>query len=104
MTHTSLNSGPVSSMFPFVSVDLTSDEGILYGINRHNNTLVVFDRFSLENANSVVFAKAGAGKSYATKLEILRSMMLGIDVLIIDPENEYQNYQSRSVAAFSKFL
>ena len=90
LTHTSLNSGPVSSMFPFVSVDLTSDEGILYGINRHNNTLVVFDRFSLENANSVVFAKAGAGKSYATKLEILRSMMLGIDVLIIDPENEYQ--------------
>ncbi|MEK7168242.1 MAG: ATP-binding protein [Patescibacteria group bacterium] len=102
LTHTSLNSGPVSSMFPFVSVDLTSDEGILYGINRHNNTLVVFDRFSLENANSVVFAKAGAGKSYATKLEILRSMMLGIDVLIIDPENEYQKLSESVGGSFFK--
>ncbi len=88
--HTPLNSGPVSSFFPFASTDLTSDEGILYGINRHNNTLVIFDRFSLENANQVVFAKAGAGKSYATKIEILRSLMMGIDVLIIDPEKEYQ--------------
>ena len=77
-------------MFPFVSVDLSSDEGILYGINMHNNTLVIFNRFSLENANQVVFAKSGAGKSYACKLEILRSLMLGIDVLIIDPENEYE--------------
>jgi type IV secretory pathway VirB4 component len=102
LTHTSLNSGPVSSMFPFVSVDLTSDEGILYGINRHNNTLVVFDRFSLENANSVVFAKAGAGKSYATKLEILRSMMMGIDVLIIDPENEYQKLAESVGGSFFK--
>lgn len=90
LTHTSLNSGPVSSMFPFVSVDLTSDEGILYGINRHNNTLVVFDRFSLENANMVLFAKSGSGKSFTSKLEVLRSMMMGVDVLIIDPENEYQ--------------
>ena len=102
LTHTSLNSGPVSSIFPFVSVDLTSDEGILYGINRHNNTLVVFDRFSLENANSVVFAKAGAGKSYATKLEILRSMMMGIDVLIIDPENEYQKLAESVGGSFFK--
>lgn len=90
LIHTPLNSGPVSSFFPFVSTDLTSDEGILYGINRHNNTLVIFDRFSLENANQVVFAKAGAGKSYATKIEIIRSLMMGIDVLVIDPENEYQ--------------
>ncbi len=88
---TPLNSGPVSSFFPFVSTDLTSEEGVLYGINLHNNTLIIFDRFSLENGNMVVFAKSGAGKSYATKLEILRSMMIGTDVLIIDPEDEYKN-------------
>jgi len=87
--HVPLNSGPVSSFFPFVSLDLTSENGILYGINRHNNTLVIFDRFSLENANMVVFAKAGAGKSYATKLEVIRSLMVGTDVIIVDPENEY---------------
>ena len=102
LIHTPLNSGPVSSLFPFVSVDLTSDEGILYGVNRHNNTLVIFDRFSLENANSVVFAKAGAGKSYACKLEILRSMMMGIDVLIIDPENEYQKLAESVGGSFFK--
>ena len=88
---TPLNSGPTSSLFPFVSPDLTSEEGILYGVNQHNNSLVIFDRFSLENGNAVVFAKAGAGKSYATKLEILRSLMVGTDVIVIDPENEYQN-------------
>ncbi len=85
-----MDSGPISSLFPFVSEDLTSDEGVLYGINRHNNSLVIFDRFSMENANQVVFAKAGAGKSYATKLEIIRSLMMGVDVIVIDPENEYQ--------------
>lgn len=89
MIHTPLNSGPASSFFPFVSLSLTSDDGILYGINRHNNTLVIFDRFSLENANMVVFAKAGSGKSYATKLEIIRSLMMGTDVIVVDPENEY---------------
>jgi len=88
--HTSMNTAPLSLIFPFISFDLSSNEGILYGINRHNNSLILFDRFSLENANSVVFAKAGAGKSYAIKLEILRSLMLGVDVIIIDPENEYQ--------------
>jgi len=102
LIHSPLNSGPASSLFPFVSVDLTSDEGILYGINRHNNTLVIFDRFSLENANSVVFAKAGAGKSYACKLEILRSLMLGIDVLVIDPENEYQKLAESVGGSFFK--
>ncbi|MBI5401750.1 ATP-binding protein [Candidatus Wolfebacteria bacterium] len=90
LIHTPLNTGPASSLFPFVNVDLTSTEGILYGINQHNNSLIIFDRFSLENANQVVFAKSGAGKSYATKLEILRSLMMGLDVLVIDPENEYQ--------------
>jgi len=87
--HTPLNSGPVSSFFPFVSLDLTSEDGILYGVNRHNNTLVIFDRFSMENANMVIFAKAGAGKSYATKLEVIRSLMTNTDVIIVDPENEY---------------
>jgi len=90
LIHTPLNSGPTSSFFPFVSMDLTSDEGVVHGINRQNNSLIIFDRFSLENANKVVFAIAGAGKSYATKLEILRSLMFSVDVLVIDPENEYQ--------------
>jgi len=88
--HTKINTGPLSSTFPFVSFDLSSNEGILYGINRHNNSLILFDRFSLENANSVIFAKSGSGKSYAVKLEILRSLMLGVDCIIVDPENEYQ--------------
>ena len=102
LIHTPLNSGPVSSFFPFVSTDLTSDEGVLYGVNRHNNTLVIFDRFSLENANQVVFAKAGAGKSYATKLEIIRSLMLGTDILVIDPENEYQKLAEAVGGSFFK--
>jgi type IV secretory pathway VirB4 component len=85
-----LNSSPLSSIFPFVSFDLTSDKGILYGINRHNSSLVLFDRFSLENYNSVVFAKSGSGKSYAVKLEILRSLMFDTDVIVIDPEQEYE--------------
>ncbi|MCX7616166.1 MAG: ATP-binding protein [Patescibacteria group bacterium] len=88
---TPLNSGPLSSFFPFVSMDLTSEEGIMYGINQHNNSLIIFDRFSLENGNMVVFAKSGGGKSYATKLEILRSLMIGTEVIVIDPENEYKN-------------
>jgi conjugal transfer ATP-binding protein TraC len=85
-----LNSGPLSSIFPFVSFDLTSDRGILFGINRHNASLILFDRFSLENYNSVVFAKSGSGKSYAVKLEILRSLMFDTDVIVIDPEQEYE--------------
>ncbi|MBU3901423.1 ATP-binding protein [Patescibacteria group bacterium] len=88
--NTSMNTGPLSSAFPFVSVNLSDNKGVLYGINRHNNSLIIFDRFSLENANAVVFAKSGSGKSYTVKLEVLRSMMLGAEVIIIDPENEYQ--------------
>lgn len=84
------STGALSTSFPFTSADLTQDEGILYGINMHNSGLVIFDRFSLENSNSVVFAKSGAGKSFTVKLEALRSMMFGIDILIIDPENEYE--------------
>lgn len=85
-----LNSEPISSMFPFVSFDLTSDKGILYGVNRHNSSLVIFDRFSLENYNSIIFAKSGAGKSYATKLEIIRTLMFDAEVFVIDPEKEYE--------------
>jgi len=85
-----MNSSPIASSFPFISSELTSDNGILYGINRHNNSLILFDRFSLQNANTVVFATSGAGKSYAIKLEVLRSLMLGTDVMIIDPEFEYK--------------
>ncbi|OGE88001.1 MAG: conjugal transfer protein TraC [Candidatus Doudnabacteria bacterium RIFCSPLOWO2_02_FULL_49_13] len=86
-----MNTEPLSTTFPFVSSELTSNDGILYGINRHNNSLILFDRFQMENANSVVFAKSGSGKSYAVKLEILRSLMLGADVIAIDPENEYKH-------------
>lgn len=85
-----MNTGAISTSFPFTSADLTQENGVLYGINMHNNGLVIFDRFTLENANMVVFAKSGAGKSFTVKLEALRSMMLGSDILIIDPENEYQ--------------
>jgi conjugal transfer ATP-binding protein TraC len=85
-----MNTGAISTSFPFTSADLTQDKGILYGINMHNNGLVIFDRYGLENANMVVFAKSGAGKSFSVKLEALRSMMMGAEVIIIDPENEYQ--------------
>ena len=88
--HQKLNSEPLSSVFPFVSFDLTSNKGILYGVNRHNSGLVIFDRFSLENYNSITFAKSGSGKSYATKLEILRTLMFDTEVIIIDPEREYE--------------
>ncbi len=87
---TNMNSSPCASSFPFMSADLTSNNGILYGINRHNNSLVLFDRFSMPNANFVVFATSGAGKSYFTKLEILRSLMMGTDIIVIDPEKEYK--------------
>ncbi|OGN23183.1 MAG: conjugal transfer protein TraC [Candidatus Yanofskybacteria bacterium RIFCSPLOWO2_01_FULL_42_49] len=98
--HTSLNTEPLSSIFPFVSFDLTSDSGILYGINTHNNSLVLFDRFQLENYNAVVFGKSGGGKSYTVKLEILRSLIFGAQVLIIDPEDEYK-YLAETVGGTS---
>lgn len=88
--HTLMNTSPLSSIFPFVSFDLSSNKGILYGINKHNNSLILFDRFSLENANEVIFGKSGGGKSYFAKLEVLRYLMEGVDVIIIDPENEYK--------------
>jgi len=85
-----MDTGAISTSFPFTSADLTQDNGILYGINMHNNGLIIFDRFSMENYNMAIFAKSGAGKSFTVKLEALRYMMLGADILIIDPENEYQ--------------
>lgn len=85
-----MNTGAISTSFPFTSADLTDSQGVLYGVNMHNNGLVIFDRFTLENANMTVFAKSGAGKSFTVKLEALRSMMLGSDIIIIDPENEYE--------------
>jgi hypothetical protein len=88
---TNINTSPAASSFPFVSSDLTSDSGILYGVNRHNNSLVLFDRFSLQNANMVVFATSGAGKSYTIKLEVLRSLMFGTEIIILDPEREYKH-------------
>src|SRR3989338_2049726 len=88
---TNMNTEPLSTTFPFVSSELTSNDGILYGINRHNNGLILFDSFQMENDNSVVFAKSGSGKSYTVKLEILRSMMIGTEVIVIDPENEYKH-------------
>lgn len=88
--NTYMNSSPVSSTFPFVSFDLTSNRGILYGINRHNNSLILYDRYSLPNHNAVVFGVSGGGKSYVTKLEIMRQLMWDVDVIVIDPENEYK--------------
>ncbi|MEK7080604.1 MAG: ATP-binding protein, partial [Patescibacteria group bacterium] len=100
--HTPMDTEPLSTAFPFISFDLSSNEGILYGVNRHNNSLVLFDRFSLENANCVVFAKSGSGKSYMVKLEILRYLMQGIDCIIIDPENEYEVLSDAVGGAFFK--
>ena len=80
----------IATTFPLTSSELTANEGILYGINEHNGSLIIFDRFSLENANTVVFAKSGAGKSYMVKLEAIRSLMFGTEVMVIDPEKEYE--------------
>jgi type IV secretory pathway VirB4 component len=100
--HNTLNTTPLSSIFPFVSFDLSSNEGILFGINKHNNSLVLFDRFSMENANMVIFAKSGSGKSYAVKLEILRSLMMGSECIILDPENEYKTLAEAVDGSFFK--
>src|SRR3989344_1917694 len=86
-----MSTSPIASSFPFTSAELSRDNGILYGVNRHNNSLILFDRFSLQNATAVIFATSGAGKSYAVKLEILRSLMLGTEIIVIDPEMEYKH-------------
>lgn len=97
-----MNTGAISTSFPFTSADLSDDHGILYGINMHNSGLVLFDRFSLENGNAVVFAKSGAGKSFTVKLEALRSLMMGTEIFIIDPENEYQRMSEAVGGAYVK--
>ncbi|OGE70805.1 hypothetical protein A2617_01840 [Candidatus Daviesbacteria bacterium RIFOXYD1_FULL_41_10] len=81
----------LATTFPFTTSELTSPTGVVYGINEHNDSLIIFDRFSQENANSVILATSGAGKSYFVKLEALRSLMLGAEVIIVDPEREYVN-------------
>jgi len=89
--------------FPFVTASLTRNEGILYGINQHDGSLIIFDRFTLENANSVILGKSGGGKSFLVKLESLRLLMMGVDVIIIDPENEYQKLASSVGGEFVVF-
>lgn len=86
----------LATTFPFTSSELTMETGIMYGINEHNDSLVIFDRFQMENANMVIFAKSGAGKSYTVKLEILRQLMFGVEVIVLDPEHEYEDL-SRAV-------
>ena len=93
----------LATTFPFVSSDLSDDKGIMYGINEHNGSLVIFDRFSMQNYNSVVFATAGAGKSYLIKLEALRSLMLGTEIIVIDPENEYRDLCEASGGQYIAF-
>ena len=97
-----MNTGALSTTFPFTSADLSQDNGIMYGINMHNSGLVIFDRFSLENGNAVIFAKSGAGKSLTVKLEALRSLMFGTEIFIIDPENEYQRMAEAVGGAYVK--
>lgn len=98
-----LDTGSLSTTFPFTSSSLTANEGVLYGINRHNNSLVLFDRFNLENANSLILGKAGSGKSYMVKLEIIRTLMLGCDVIVIDPENEYRALAEETGGTYINF-
>lgn len=93
----------LATTFPFVTSELTMDHGIMYGINQHNRSLVVFDRFDMENANTVVFAKSGAGKSYFVKLEAIRSLMLGTEIIIIDPDQEYERLCEAVGGTYIKF-
>ena len=93
----------LATTFPFVTSELTMDHGIMYGLNLHNRSLVIFDRFDLENANAVIFAKSGAGKSYFVKLEAVRSLMLGTEILIIDPEREYEDLARAVDGAYISF-
>src|SRR3989338_4919055 len=93
----------LATTFPFVSAELSSDRGVLYGINENNDSLVIFDRFKLENYNSLIFATSGAGKSYTVKLEAVRSLMLGAEVFIIDPEAEYESLADAVGGEFISF-
>jgi len=98
-----MDTSSIATTFPFTSSELTMNEGVLYGINKHNGSLVIFDRFSLENANACVFATSGAGKSYMIKLEILRSLMFGTECIAIDPEREYKSLAEAVGGEFIEF-
>lgn len=91
MVTRNMDTTSLASTFPFTSSELTMETGIMYGINEHNDSLVIFDRFKMENANMVIFAKSGAGKSYTVKLEVLRQLMFGVEVIVMDPEREYED-------------
>jgi len=93
----------LATTFPFTSSELTANEGILYGVNQHNGSLVIFDRFNLENSNAVIFGKSGSGKSYLVKLEALRSLMMGAELIIIDPEEEYRQLSEAVGGEYIKF-
>lgn len=93
----------LATTFPFTSSELTMETGIMYGINEHNDSLVIFDRFKMENANMVIFAKSGAGKSYTVKLEILRQMMFGAEVIVLDPEHEYEELSTATKGEYINF-
>ncbi len=93
----------LATTFPFSTASLTRNEGILYGLNEHDGSLIVFDRFTLENANSVVLGKSGGGKSFYVKLESLRLLMMGVDVIIVDPENEYKKIAESTGGEFIVF-
>ena len=103
MVTRNMDTTSLATTFPFTSSELTQNQGVLYGINQHNSSLIILDRFTLENANSVVFAKSGAGKSYLIKLEALRSLMFDTEVIIIDPENEYQSLCEAVGGQYIKF-
>ena len=91
MVTRNMDTTSLATTFPFTSSELTMETGIMYGINEHNDSLVIFDRFKMENANMVIFAKSGAGKSYTVKLEILRQLMFGVEIIVMDPEREYED-------------
>lgn len=93
----------LSMTFPFATASLTRNEGIMYGINQHDGSLIIFDRFTLENANEVILGKSGGGKSFYVKLETLRLLMMGVDVIIIDPENEYRKLAESMDGEFVEF-
>jgi len=97
-----LDSSSAALTFPFISSELVQESGILYGINRSNSSLVILDRFALPNANSILFAQSGAGKSYTAKVEILRHLMQGTRVIVIDPEREYRQLSNSVGGAYIK--
>ncbi len=97
-----LDSSSAALTFPFISSEFVQESGVLYGINRSNNSLVILDRFSLNNANSITFAQSGSGKSYFAKVEILRNLMQKTKVIVIDPEREYKQLSDSLAGTYTK--